>query len=236
MQTRLSVRFLIVVALVQVIMLSALGCSCLCTHSREGGGGTRKLAKIGRGRSQTRESEDRQRRKADDEAKTREEAEEEQIQRAKVCRQLLGEFRVKLVITPSKSVAKMLGTAYSVELRDGPHPIEASVLNNAIEREKWLDVLSILQKEKLTELPDEDNITNVVSLFFRHKFTSLIRTEVDLSSTSPVSLSEGGIGFVSDSRIGRGKSTSGGDYVNGKRIAAPMYLGRIRTGANDTPP
>jgi len=143
------------------------------------------------------EKEDEERRKANqemqktnDEKREREATEAEQSRRAKLCQELVGDLRTRLVITPSASVAKLLGTDFSVELRDGPNPIDVKALNIAIDSEKWLAVLSILTKTRVMEYPDERDLQTIRQDFLSHKFLALVKTHVDLTRITPITLSE----------------------------------------------
>jgi hypothetical protein len=95
-----------------------------------------------------------------------------------------------LKITPSVSVNKLLGDNYSVELRSGPNAIDLEKLESAIAAKKWLDVLTILKRERVTKYPDESELDGTRHSFLTHEFLALVKTPVDISATHPVSLTE----------------------------------------------
>lgn len=113
----------------------------------------------------------------------------EQKRLAQICADLLTGLPLDAKVTPSATVKKILGSNYTVELRDGNHPIDLQKLRAAVSSKNWLDALSILKGEKLTAYPeDTDGILD--QELFRHEFTIVVLTKADLSKTVAISISE----------------------------------------------
>jgi len=113
-----------------------------------------------------------------------------QKQRAALCARLLSDLRAEPKVTPSASVAKLLGNDYAVELRGGPDAIDLGRLANAQAAKDWLKVLSVLEKEPVTTYPDEGGIKHARNEFLTHKFLVFVKTPLDLSRTSILTLSD----------------------------------------------
>lgn len=148
-----------------------------------------------------------------EEEKRRRQKGEEQKRRAALCAELLADLRAHPKVTPSASVREFLRDDYSVELRDGPEPLDVEKFEKAIAAKNWLVALSILQGERVTEYPDEATLDGIRRGFLNHRFLVLVTTKNDLSRTHRIVLNEGKPD-VGDSVDFGGKYM----YVNGKPV------------------
>ena len=160
------------------------------------------------------ERAEREAHRAEEQREERRES-EQQERRAALCAGLLADLRADLKITPSATSKKLLADDYSVELRGGPNAIDLDRLGKAIATKEWLEVLTILQKTRVTEYPDEVTLDAIRRSFLTREFVAFVRTRADLSRIHPIALSEGkpkrdtlGVDIISCDYI----------YVNGKPV------------------
>ncbi len=155
--------------------------------------------------------------RAEEERENRRES-AEQKRRAALCPELLGDLGVHLKVTPSASVMRLLGDNYSVELRGGPKPIDLDRLGQAIAAKKSLEVLSILQKTRVTEYPDEVTLDGIRREFLGHEFVVFVKTPIDLGRTHLITLSES---KPKSDDLGMDITSPDYVYVNGKAVRYP---------------
>lgn len=148
-----------------------------------------RMERLDKKRLEAEEQREREAERAEAQKEKRRESDEQQ-HRAALCPALLGDLRAELKVTPSASVKKLLGSGFSVELCGGPNPIDLDRLGKAIASKKWLEVLSILQKSRVTEYPDEVALDGVRREFLNHEFLAFVKTPVDVSQLHPIVLSE----------------------------------------------
>lgn len=169
-----------------------------------------RMERLERKRLEAEERSEREGERAETQKEKRRES-KEQERRAALCSELLGDLRADLKVTPSASVKRLLGNNFLIELRGGPNAIDLDKLGKAIAAKKWLEVLSILQKTRVTEYPDEATLDGIRGEFLNHEFLAFAKTPVDLSRIHPITLSE-------DKPTCDTFAISDYIYVNGKQV------------------